>query len=162
MQHRSITEDDWTSILLIQQECYPELEPESLRVLQSKWVVSPQSCFVLEANERVVGYCLAHPWKLNCPPSLAQVITSIEQPDTLYLHDLALSSKAQGKGAGQAALQKLIRLAQRECYGKLSLVAVQGASRYWKKQGFVEQSIDKSLAGYTADACYMVLDIQNL
>lgn len=160
MQLRSITDNDWTAILLIQEECYPEIEPESLQTLQSKWQVSSLSCFVIEADNQVVGYCLAHPWQLGNPPSLEQVITKVEQADTLYLHDIALSAKAQGKGAGQAALEKLIGIAQQFMYHTLSLVAVQGASSYWKKQGFVEQVIDKNLQSYTADACYMVLDIQ--
>ncbi|WP_076407491.1 GNAT family N-acetyltransferase [Shewanella sp. UCD-KL12] len=159
MKLRSISCDDWAEILLIQDECYPDLEPESLQALQSKWRVSPLSCFVIEIHKQVVGYCLAHPWHLGNPPSLEQVITADKQANSLYLHDIALSAKAQGKGAGQAALKKLMQLAKQSAYSSLSLVAVQGASSYWMKQGFVVQEIEKSLTGYTPDACYMVLEI---
>ncbi len=161
MQLRSITSEDWAAILLIQEECYPEIEPESLQTLQSKWLVSPKSCFVIEVEGQVVGYCLAHPWSLGNPPSLEQVITTDKQANTLYLHDIALSAKAQGRGAGQTALKKLIEQAHQCSHDSVSLVAVLGASSYWHKQGFVEHTINKSLAGYPADACYMVLDIHS-
>ena len=159
MHLRNIGSEDWKTILLIQEECYPDIEPESLSVLQSKWQCSPQTCFVIEVKKRVVGYCLAHPWTLDSPPSLEQVITQVERADTLYLHDIALSADAQGQGAGRAAFEKLLTLAQQLSFDSVSLVAVQGASSYWKKHGFVRQVIDKSLKSYTADACYMVLKI---
>ena len=159
MHLRNIDSGDWASILLIQEECYPEIAPESLSVLQSKWQLSPRSCFVIEADKLVVGYCLAHPWTLGSPPSLEQVVSPVKQADTLYLHDIALSADAQGKGAGRAVFEKLVTLARQLSFNSISLVAVQGASSYWKKQGFVLQSIDKSLETYTADACYMVLKL---
>ncbi|HAY93281.1 MAG TPA: N-acetyltransferase, partial [Shewanella sp.] len=47
---RAITPEDWDAILAIQDECYSQLDPEPLHVLQSKWQVSPQSCFVFEVD----------------------------------------------------------------------------------------------------------------
>lgn len=156
MKLRSIEASDWPSILEIQLECYPQIEPESLAVLQSKWLASPQSCFSLELNQQVVGYCLAHPWIINNPPTLEQELESNTASDTLYLHDIALSAKAQGKGAGRLILEQLMQFAQSHEFSTISLVAVQGADRYWQQQGFTVQKIDKDLSGYPADACYMV------
>ncbi|MEZ9197537.1 GNAT family N-acetyltransferase [Shewanella sp. 10N.286.54.B9] len=156
MKLRSIEASDWPSILEIQLECYPQIEPESLAVLQSKWLASPQSCFSLELNQQVVGYCLAHPWIINNPPTLEQELGSITASDTLYLHDIALSAKAQGKGAGRLILDRLKLFAVQDKYNSISLVAVQGADRYWQQQGFSERKIEKDLSGYPADACYMV------
>lgn len=157
MQLRSITSADWSDILLIQEECYPQIEPESLKVLQSKWLVSPQTCFVIESDTQVVGYCLAHPWVAGSPPSLEQTLVVTSGHDTLYLHDIALSSKAQGKGAGKLAFHALVEHARDLSLPSISLVAVQGADSYWGRQGFIAQPIDKSLESYTPDACYMVL-----
>ena len=156
MKLRQIETSDWPSILEIQLECYPQIEPESLAVLQSKWLASPQSCFSLELNQQVVGYCLAHPWIINNPPTLEQELDSITASDTLYLHDIALSAKAQGKGAGRLVLDRLKQFAVQDKYCSISLVAVQGADRYWQQQGFTVQKIDKDLSDYPADACYMV------
>ncbi|GIU14540.1 N-acetyltransferase [Shewanella sp. c952] len=156
MKLRQIETSDWPSILEIQLECYPQIEPESLAVLQSKWLASPQSCFSLELNQQVVGYCLAHPWIINNPPTLEQELDSITASDTLYLHDIALSAKAQGKGAGRLVLDRLKQFAVQDKYSSISLVAVQGADSYWQQQGFTVQKIDKDLSDYPADACYMV------
>ncbi|ABZ75542.1 GCN5-related N-acetyltransferase [Shewanella halifaxensis HAW-EB4] len=156
MQLRTIGPSDWPHILQIQLECYPQIEPESLEVLQSKWQASPQSCFVLESQDDVIGYCLAHPWVQDSPPSLEQMLAKVDKPNTLYLHDIALSSKAQGKGAGRAALAILIEFARCHHYPNISLVAVQGAHHYWAKQGFKAKSINKDLSCYPEDACYMV------
>ena len=156
MKLRQIETSDWPSILEIQLECYPQIEPESLAVLQSKWLASPQSCFSLELNQQVVGYCLAHPWIINNPPTLEQELDSITASDTLYLHDIALSAKAQGKGAGRLVLDRLKQFAVQDKYSSISLVAVQGADRYWQQQGFTVQKIDKDLSDYPDDACYMV------
>lgn len=158
---RAITPTDWDAILEIQAECYSQLEPEPLTVLQSKWQVSPRSCFVFELNGTVVGYCLAHPWVTHTPPALYQVITNLPNANTLYLHDIAISATAQGTGAGARALTYLIELAKTLGLDSLSLVAVQGADSYWRKQGFKMHTIDKSLASYTADAMYMIYSINH-
>lgn len=157
MQLRSITSADWSDILLIQEECYPQIEPESLEVLQSKWLVSPQTCFVIESDTQVVGYCLAHPWVAGSPPSLEQTLIATTNPDTLYLHDIALSSRIQGQGAGKLAFNTLVDYARELALPCISLVAVQGADSYWRRQGFIARPIEKSLEGYPQDACYMVL-----
>jgi len=157
MQLRRITSADWSAILLIQEECYPQIEPESLEVLHSKWLISPQSCFVIASGTQVVGYCLAHPWVAGSPPSLEQILVAATNPDTLYLHDIALSSKVQGQGAGKLALLALVDHARELSLPSISLVAVQGADSYWRRQGFIAQPIEKSLESYTPDACYMVL-----
>ncbi|MGS0692494.1 GNAT family N-acetyltransferase [Shewanella sp. 30m-9] len=156
MKLRQIQPLDWGNILAIQLECYPQIEPESLDVLQSKWRHSPESCFVIESQSQVIGYCLSHPWILDTPPSLEQVLSEIEAANTLYLHDIALSSKAQGKGAGRLALTALVNFAKLQQYATISLVAVQGAHHYWAKQGFQSKAIEKDLSSYTEDACYMV------
>jgi len=159
MQLRSINSADWHEILLIQEECYPQIEPESLEVLRSKWLVSPQTCFVIELDKQVVGYCLAHPWVVGSPPSLEQTLVAVTNPDTLYLHDIALSSKVQGKGAGKRAFNALVELARELGLPCISLVAVQGADSFWRRQGFIAHPIEKSLESYTPDACYMELDL---
>ncbi|WOT05744.1 GNAT family N-acetyltransferase [Shewanella youngdeokensis] len=153
---RNITAADWPAILEIQLECYPSIAPESLAALQSKWLASELSCFSLQQGNQLVGYCLAHPWQLNHPPTLNQQIAPLSNANTLYLHDLALSASAQGQGAGKRILAQLIVFAQQQGYRNISLVAVQGAASYWQHLGFVSHSIDKDLSEYCADAQYMV------
>ena len=96
MNIRHIIPTDWPAILNIQEECYPDIVHESLAALQSKAFVAPQSCYVLEVDGQVLGYCLAHPWHINQPPSLEQVIDAPNDANTLYLHDIVFSHKARG------------------------------------------------------------------
>lgn len=156
---RPIQTLDWPTILEIQAECYQDFEPESLEVLQSKTNIIDDSCFVIEHHQQIVGYCLAHPWQSLQPPSLDQVISAHASPDCLYLHDMAISAKARGLGAGTFAIQHLFQLTQQLGYQKMALIAVQGADKYWQKFGFEVITIEKSLRCYTDDAVYMQLTL---
>lgn len=159
MQIREIQAQDWPAILRIQDECYPDIEPESLAALQSKARLSPQTCFVVTQDDAVIGYCLAHPWQRDLPPSLEQVLDAAPKQETLYLHDIAFSAKARGLGAGAAVFNRLIEQARNKELDSISLVAVGGAHTYWQRLGFKSRIIDKSLGSYPEDACYMVYAI---
>ncbi len=156
---RHINNNDWTAILTIQAECYPEMAHETLAALQSKWNLSPESCYVIQCNNQVVGYCLAHPWVIDQPPSLEQQVTAVTAPNTLYLHDIALSAKARGIKAGENTFNLLKQKAKELNFDSLSLVAVEGADTYWQCLGFKSRIIEKSLDNYPAGACYMVLEL---
>jgi GNAT superfamily N-acetyltransferase len=160
MQLRAIRAEDWPMILDIQDECYQAVDPEPLHVLKSKWEVSPESCFVMEQEGQVLGYCLAHPWVEATPPPLYQALTELPLPNTLYLHDMAISARAQGLGAGTKALGKLKQVARRWSLNSLSLVAVQGADSYWRRQGFNDTQSLKCLGSYSDDASYMILPLE--
>ena len=159
MNIRHIIPTDWPAILNIQKECYPDIVHESLAALQSKAFVAPQSCYVLEVDGHVLGYCLAHPWHINQPPSLEQVIDAPNDANTLYLHDIVFSHKARGLGAGEKVFNRLVNKAKQLNFDTLSLVAVQGANTYWHRLGFKSRIIDKSLDDYPEDACYMVYQV---
>ncbi|MCG9695853.1 GNAT family N-acetyltransferase [Shewanella sp. Isolate11] len=156
---RHIQPNDWPAILSIQQECYPEIAHETQAALESKVKVSADSCYVVEVNAQVVGYCLAHPWVINQPPSLEQQIDAMNSPDTLYLHDIALSAKARGLKAGEKIFNLLKQKTKQFNFDSISLVAVEGADTYWQRLGFKSRIIDKSLDNYPADACYMVYQL---
>ncbi|MDF0533873.1 GNAT family N-acetyltransferase [Shewanella sp. A32] len=152
---RAIKPGDWPLIAAVQQQCYQDLEPESLAVLQNKWQLSPESCFVMVIRERVQGYCLAHPWLDGMPPELDQILGPCDTPDTLYLHDIAVSSEARGNGFATQAFRRLVQFALQQQLGSVSLVAVQGAEDYWQMLGFSQATAKKSLSNYPENACYM-------
>ncbi len=156
---RHINNDDWSAILAIQAECYPEIAHETLSTLQSKVSVSPDTCYVIQFKTQVVGYCLAHPWLIAQPPSLEQQISAVTAPNTLYLHDIALSAKARGIKAGENTFNLLKQKAKELNFDTLSLVAVGGADTYWQRLGFKSRIIAKSLDNYPDGACYMVLQL---
>ncbi|MBV7314488.1 GNAT family N-acetyltransferase [Shewanella sp. NIFS-20-20] len=160
MQLRPIEERDWPAIMAIQEQCYHAIEPEPLHVMQSKWQVAPQTCLVVCLDSCVMGYCLAHPWLQGHPPALNQVLTeAMPQPDTLYLHDMALSQAIRGQGGAQQMLNQLKLLAQAQQLNSMSLIAIQGAASYWQAAGFIKTTTSKCLGSYCDDPHYMVMPL---
>lgn len=156
---RAIKIGDWPAIATVQQQSYHDIEPEPLAVLQNKWQLSPDSCFVMELHDQVQGYCLAHPWLEGNPPALYSMLEPCLAANTLYLHDIAVSPEARGHGFATQAFRRLVQFALQQQLPTLSLVAVQGAADYWQMLGFRPRTIEKSLASYTDDACYMLYSL---
>lgn len=156
MTLRAITEADWPEIENIQADAYREIKPETLAVLQSKWLCSPDTCFVYEQDGRVMGYLLAHPWLDNRLPKLDQTLPATINSTTLFLHDLVLVAGTAGKGIGRVMVAHLLELAQNAGFAKVTLIAVQNSNGFWQKQGFTPQSAEVS-SEYGPDAQAMTL-----
>lgn len=106
-------------------------------VYAERLALYPQGCRVLDVDGAVEGYCISHPWHRRSPPALGQAIGAIpEDADTYWLHDLALVAQARGSGAGAAALAEALALARAGGFSDVSLIAVNGADRFWSRHGF--------------------------
>ncbi len=147
MPIQGITASTWPDILQLQQEVYLSVEPETLDVLQSKWLASPETCFVYQESNRVTGYLLAHSWNSELPPKLFTPLPEGSEGSVLFLHDLAVHKGSSGKGIGRALTDQLVDLAQLKGYEQILLVAVQNSVRFWLKQGF-------QLVNQPVNACY--------
>ncbi|MCL1100037.1 GNAT family N-acetyltransferase [Shewanella saliphila] len=162
MSIRPIIASDWPAIMAIQAQCYIELTPESLAVMQSKWQASPTTCLVIEQAENIVAYALVHPWPQGDAPSLDTPITPIKS-HSWYLHDMAISPAAQGMGLGKQLLEYVIYQATQLSKHGIGLVAVQGAKGYWQAQGFLpaapSSALKAALKTYPVDACYLYLTL---
>ena len=138
MSIKPIDENTWAGTLSVQSEVYLQVEPETIEVLQSKWRRTPQCCFVYQDKESVLGYLLAHAWDKETPPKLFKPLP--EQSETLhsylFLHDLAISARAAGKGIGTKLVSHLISIAKTTDFDEIRLVAVQGSSTFWSNMGF--------------------------
>ncbi|MGX9460809.1 GNAT family N-acetyltransferase [Shewanella sp. A14] len=149
--------------MAIQAQCYVELTPESLSVMQSKWQASPTTCLVFEQNNTVLAYALVHPWPRGDVPSLDTEITKHNTTGSWYLHDMAISPRAQGMGVGKQLCAYIINQAKTSMANGIGLVAVQGAQTYWQQQGFKPEStstkLTASLSSYPVGACYLYLSL---
>ena len=157
-----IEESHWGQIVNIQKESYSDIEPESVSVLKSKWIYSPETCFVYLEDGEVSGYLLAHPWGDETPPSLSKEISENVVTDQLYIHDLAISSKFRGKGIGKLMVNALLSKAHMLGFVKISLVAVQEAERFWSQFGFVERTGPILCSSYGVGAVFMHTKVVNL
>lgn len=152
---RPIAPTDWPAILALQAETYYALEPESETVLRSKQQLGPESCLVAASGDKLLGYCLAHPWSKQTPASLYHCYSQPSGHETLYIHDMVVSTKARGRGIARAFLRHLEQLARQKAQQEMSLVAVQGADGYWSSVGFRPRATGKSLDQYGDEAVYM-------
>ncbi|WP_310734231.1 GNAT family N-acetyltransferase [Shewanella sp. SR44-3] len=177
IQLRPIKLNDWPEILAIQAQCYTELEPESLAVLQNKVQLGANTCFAITHKNLLIGYCLAHPWKKGLSIALNKQLCGLDETDCLYLHDIALLPSAQGLGIGERVLNALIDAAHQLALDSICLVAVQGAQHYWRRHGFSPQQTqtllahkqtrsntlrDAQLMSYPKDACPMSLSLDTV
>jgi GNAT superfamily N-acetyltransferase len=92
-------------------------------------------CLVAELGRRPVAYLLAHPWR-GPAPALHRPLATIEAPDHLFLHDLAVLPEARGSGAGAALVSTLVKRTRSAGFGEIRLVAIAGADSFWQRQGW--------------------------
>lgn len=141
MKIQEIDENNWGDILEIQDEAYHEFGPEDLDVLKSKQSASPETCFVyISEQDDILGYLLAHPWHGSQPPKLFEPLPDIWHSDSLFLHDMAVSSRSKGQGIGRSMMAELIKVSVQKGVKRITLVAVQGADSFWSLLGFKEIS----------------------
>ncbi len=159
MPIKPIDDTSWSGIIKVQAEAYSQVEPESLDVLKSKWLRSPQSCFVYEKAGNVVGYLLAHSWNRDAPPKLFQTLPVVTDGPIIFLHDLAVSSDASGEGIGGKMVAHLLQIAKASGFQQIRLVSVQNSLAFWQKQGFLPIEHQEVCSGYGEDAQLMSLRI---
>lgn len=165
MKIRQITPKDWPAIMIIQANCYHDINPEPLEVMQSKWHASPKNSLVLEYNNQIVAYILCHPWPKGDAPKLNSILTATHDTQSLYIHDMAVSPSAQGLGVAKQLVNHTIHASAEQGFYGIGLVAIQGASEFWQRYGFkpfndVSPALLTSLASYNDDACYLFFNVQ--
>ena len=156
----SISDNCWQNILNVQAQAYTDVLPEALNVLKSKWLASPEMCFVFKnSKNETVGYLLAHSWNSDVPPKLFQELPSDAAGDILYLHDLAVSDHIRGQGVASQLFNKLLESAKTHGYKRILLVAVQKSESYWFKHGFREVPNAIVCRSYGEEALLMCCDV---
>ena len=152
-------------VLEIQHECYTEVAPESPQSIAAKCEASPSSCFVASIEGRIIAYLLSFPSRFDSPPSLDAAECRIpKHPDTLYLHDLAISLEARGSGVGTPLVAAAFAAARGASLSRACLIAVQNSQRYWERFGFqvvpeLPPGVAGKLASYGPGARYMQRDL---
>jgi len=156
MKIQEIEENNWGGILEIQDEAYHDVGPEQLDVLKSKQSASPETCFVCVSDQDdILGYLLAHPWSRSEPPKLFEPLPDIGNSDSIFLHDMAVSSRSKGQGIGRSMMAELIKASVLKGVKRIALVAVQGADSFWSLLDFKEISGENMCPSYGENAILM-------
>lgn len=157
---RAMTVNDLDGVVAVAAVCFPD-HPEDRAVFAERLRLFPAGCFVLAAADGPpLGYLIAHPWIDDSPPPLNTAIGALPPaPAVMYLHDLALSPAARGRGVTAQVVGEVAGIARRLGLATVALVAVNDAAPFWARHGFEIRRtpvLDRKLAGYGPDARYMV------
>lgn len=96
---RLLADRDWDTVVALEAAAYAEDGlSEGREALESRGRASPQTCFVLEHEEQVVGYLLTLPYPLFESPDLSRAEESGFHSRNLHAHDLVIAKEYRGRG----------------------------------------------------------------
>lgn len=154
---RPMLPTDLDAVLRIQAACYPAPMQEPAAVVAARIAAARDTCLVGSDERGVHGYLFAYPSCLGLVTDLNASFSVAHQPDTLYLHDLAIAPCALGRGLARALVDDALRLARRLGLPHAALVSVQDSVRFWEALGWrVASTHDTGLHTYPPGALYMV------
>lgn len=155
-------EDDIAGVLAVQALAYGPGFLEDEATIRLRWQAAPHTAWVAVDGQQVCAYLVAYPSRLGKVTLLHGGFDVPADADCLYLHDLAVSPRAAGRGLAPALLQAAWQAAARLGLGWSALVSVQDSQGFWRRQGFAEHAgLDAGrraqLASYPGgSASYMV------
>lgn len=146
-------------------DCVHPAFPEDAVVFEERLRLYPVGCFAFSSGDDILGYAVSHPWRAYDPPALNSRLGNLPpQPETYYVHDVALLPELRGTGAAALVVALLLARARKEELSSASLVAVNGSSGFWERHGFrnvasqkvVNAALARKLRGYDDAAAFMV------
>lgn len=166
---RPLALPDLPGLLEVQRACYGDGYVESAEVFAQRIACPAQCSLVLEAQGRVLAYLAAYDSVQGKVTRLHGDFELQPQPDTLYLHDLAVLPELGGQGVAARLLHTLWQGAQSRGLQRAALVSVQGSQGFWQHHGYAAYTLQDAaqrerLSAYGRDAVYMMrrLDGSNL
>ncbi|MGX4642621.1 GNAT family N-acetyltransferase [Massilia sp. SYSU DXS3249] len=157
---RPLLPADLAAVLCVQAECYGPAMQEAAAVVRARLEQAADTAFAAVREGGVCGYLFAYRSLLGQVTPLGAGFAPAAAPDTLYLHDLAVSPRAAGLGLARALAQHANALARREALDWCALVSVQDSQAFWERLGYRAAACDgpearAALAGYPPVALYM-------
>ncbi|WP_456640526.1 GNAT family N-acetyltransferase [Bradyrhizobium sp. USDA 10063] len=153
---------DLAAISAIAARIHPDLF-ERPEVFAEKMRLCPNGCRVLAADEAIVGYGLAYPWKQHRIPPLDGLLERLpDDADCLYVHDVAVLPDTRG-GVAHPYVATIEKLARSSGIAALALVSVYATRPLWERFGFrpvtTNAELCAKLACYGEGATYMLRDL---
>ena len=156
--------DDVPRVLTIQRACYAPETVEAEAVIRRRLAVAPDTAWVAENEDGVCAYLVGYRSQFGKLTPLGGDFEPIADGDSLYLHDLAVSTEAAGSGAGRALIEHAWAQGRRSGLKYSALVSVQDSRAFWQKRGYqvianlgVEQR--QRLATYAGPSYYMAREL---
>ena len=138
--------------------------PEREDVFAEKLRLFPSGCFKLMFEGKMAGYAFSHPWNLYSIPLLNDFLRALpDNPDCLYIHDVAILPTARGRNAAGLFIAEVIKVAQEMHIPHLACVSVYGTDALWARFGFrtvTSAEIAPKLSDYGESAKYMIANLR--
>jgi ribosomal protein S18 acetylase RimI-like enzyme len=162
---RPLTLADVPAVLDLQAQCYAYEFLESADSFSAKIAATEaqQTSWVAQdaASQQPLAYLVALPACAATLPTLnAAQLQVPEQPELLYLHDLAVAPQGRALGLGRRLVEMVEKRAAALGLRRLGLVAVQGSQPYWQGRGFealerLPAQLAAKLASFGPEARFM-------
>jgi ribosomal protein S18 acetylase RimI-like enzyme len=157
---RGAGEADLDAVMQVQAQCYPPSMQEPRAVVLTRIRAARDTALVASGPDGVCAYVFAYASTLGSVTPLDSGFSVAAQPDTLYLHDLAVSPAALGKGLGKALVARLFEHARSRRLAHTALVSVQDSQAFWMALGYrpagsPDEAARAALATYPGSATYM-------
>src|SRR4051812_37696776 len=109
-----MTQEDIPAVLALQAACYGSGMNGSEGVFRSRLAVAPDSAWLARDAQGLLAYLVTYRSRLGRLTLLGDDFAPAAMPDCLYLHDLAVSRRAQGKGLARQLVEHSWAMAQAE------------------------------------------------
>lgn len=154
---RPVREADLDGVMRVQEQCYPPSMQEPRAVVLSRIRAAGDTSLVACGEGGIEAYLFAYASRLGVVTKLDSAFTVAAQPDTLYLHDLAVAPPALGKGVAKALVARLLDAARKRGLAHSALVSVQASEAFWAALGYAPARARDAaaLATYPGNATYM-------
>lgn len=148
------------AVLQIQILCYPASMQEDPEQIAARLRASPGQCWVAEDAAGVCGYLFGYLSRRGLVTPLNGAFKPDPQPDCLYLHDLAVAPRANGRRVGQQLVSAALQQPRSTTLAWSALVSVQNSSAFWQRLGYrpaapADPAQATHLASYPTAALYM-------
>lgn len=150
---------DVEAVFAVQVACYQSDFHESMAVIATRLAQSPQTAWLAWMGDQVVGYLVAYKSVFGKVSPLGAGFEIAAQPTCLYLHDLAITPRAAGRGVAAQLIGHALQSARAQGLQGSALVSVQDSQAFWQKYGYQPCRVDalqqQHLATYGVGVCYM-------
>ena len=157
---RLIEAADLPALMRIQAEAYMEEMQESAEVMAARMAQVANTTWVVELAGEISAYLLAYLSRAGQVTPWGSEFAHQPEADTFYVHDLAISRRAQGLKLGPWLIEQVLHQARSRGLGRAALVSVQGTEGFWARLGFTPVSSlspeqQANLRSYSGAAIYM-------